>query len=169
MYDTLGSKVDTLSETNLMEELEKLAVVKTVAVMQAVNYPAMISEENPVKQPTAHSNPAHKGPAHSSPTHSSQTHTSTANSSSAHSNISDIIEVERDGNSMQADMFKAERDGPTKRKEPITKKAVERTTLAMQAARSPWPSLMMRGKTILMRIAMMRGRSLLPRLHQHTL
>ena len=26
MYDTLGSKVDTLSETDLLEELEKLAV-----------------------------------------------------------------------------------------------------------------------------------------------
>jgi hypothetical protein len=43
MYDALGSKVDTLSETELMEESEKLAVVKTVAVVQAVNYPAMIS------------------------------------------------------------------------------------------------------------------------------
>jgi hypothetical protein len=33
MYDTLGSKVDTLSETYLMEELERLTVVKTVAVV----------------------------------------------------------------------------------------------------------------------------------------
>jgi hypothetical protein len=76
MYDALGSKVDTLSETNLMKKLEKLAVVKTVAVMQAVDYPAMISEENPVQQPTAHSSPAHRSPAHSSPTHRSQAHSS---------------------------------------------------------------------------------------------
>ena len=38
-----------------------------------------------------------------------------------------IIEVDRDGDSKQADMFKVERDGPTKGKEPITKKAVKRT------------------------------------------
>ena len=51
-WDALGSKVDTLSETDLMEELEKLAVVKTVAVVQAVDYPAMIPEEKPVQQTT---------------------------------------------------------------------------------------------------------------------
>ena len=82
MYNALGSKVDTLSETDLMEELEKLAVVKIVAVVQAVNYTAMISEENPVKQPTAHSIPAHGSPAHSSPTHRSQ---ATATFSTYHS------------------------------------------------------------------------------------
>ena len=55
-----------------------------------------------------------------------------------------IIEVERDGDSKQADMFKVERDGPTKKdnimvggKEPVTKKAVKRTTLAVQAAEEP--------------------------------
>jgi hypothetical protein len=112
-------------------------VVKTVAVVQAVNYPAMISEENPVKQPKVHSNPAHSSLTHCSHAHSCPAHKSTANSSSAHSNLSDIIEVERDGDSKQADMFKVERDGPTKGKEPITKKAVERTTLAMQAAEKP--------------------------------
>jgi hypothetical protein len=68
MYDALGSKLDTLSESDLMEELEKLAVVKIVAVVQAVNYPAMIFEENPAKQPTAHRNTAHSSHhAHSQP------------------------------------------------------------------------------------------------------
>jgi hypothetical protein len=159
MYDALGSKVDTLSETGLMEELEKLAVVKIVAVVQAVNYPAMISEENPIKQPTGHSSPAHRSPAHSSPTHRSQAHSSpahksTVNSSSVHSNLfyipqwmrptgfqspnTNIIEVERDRDSKQADMFKVEKDGPTKKDNiVVTKKAVKRITLAMQAAEEP--------------------------------
>jgi hypothetical protein len=39
MYDTLGGKVDSLSETDLLEELEKLATVKTVTVVQAVDSP----------------------------------------------------------------------------------------------------------------------------------
>jgi hypothetical protein len=65
MYNTLGGKVDSLSETDLLEELEKLALVKTVTVVQAVDYPAMITKENPVQQPTAHSSPtrAHDQPA----------------------------------------------------------------------------------------------------------
>jgi hypothetical protein len=49
IYDTLGGKVDSLSETNLLEELEELAVAKTVSVVQAVDYPAMITMENPVQ------------------------------------------------------------------------------------------------------------------------
>jgi hypothetical protein len=50
MYDTLGGKVDSLSETVLLEELEKLA---------------MITMENPVQQTTAHSSPTrtHHQPA----------------------------------------------------------------------------------------------------------
>jgi hypothetical protein len=65
MYDTLGGKVDSLSETDLLEELEELAVVKTVTLVQAVGYPAMITEENPVQQPKAHSSPTrtHDQPA----------------------------------------------------------------------------------------------------------
>ena len=59
MYDTLSGKVDSLSETDLLEELEKLATVKTVTVVQAVDYPAKITMENPVQQPTAHSSPTH--------------------------------------------------------------------------------------------------------------
>jgi hypothetical protein len=46
MYDALGSKIDTLSETEMMEELENLAVEEIVA---------MISEERQVKQPPVHS------------------------------------------------------------------------------------------------------------------
>jgi hypothetical protein len=37
MYDALGSKVDTLSETNLMGELEKLSVEEIVAVKKNEN------------------------------------------------------------------------------------------------------------------------------------
>jgi hypothetical protein len=35
MYRALGSKLDTLSEFDLMEELERLALVKSVADVQA--------------------------------------------------------------------------------------------------------------------------------------
>ena len=59
MYDTLGGKVDSLSETDLLDELEKLATVKTGNEVQAVDYPAMFTMENPVQQPAAHSSPTH--------------------------------------------------------------------------------------------------------------
>jgi hypothetical protein len=59
MYDTLGGKIDSLSETDLLDELEKLATVKTGTEVQAVDYPAMITTMNPVQQPTAHSSPTH--------------------------------------------------------------------------------------------------------------
>jgi hypothetical protein len=36
MYDALGRKIDTLSETDMMEELEKLAVEEIVAVVKNV-------------------------------------------------------------------------------------------------------------------------------------
>jgi hypothetical protein len=49
MYDTLGGKVDSLSEADLLDELEKLATVKTGTEVQAEDYPAM---KNPVQQPT---------------------------------------------------------------------------------------------------------------------
>jgi hypothetical protein len=50
---------DSLSETDLLEELEKLATVKTATMIQAVHYPDMITVGNPVQQPTAHSSPTH--------------------------------------------------------------------------------------------------------------
>jgi hypothetical protein len=53
MYDALGSKVDTLSETDLMVELENLAVVKIVAVVQAVNYPTMAAQRTKLAMQTA--------------------------------------------------------------------------------------------------------------------
>jgi hypothetical protein len=59
MYDALGAKVDSLSEPDLLVELEKLATVKTGTEVQAMDYPAMITMKNPVQQPTAHSSPAH--------------------------------------------------------------------------------------------------------------
>ena len=43
MYNTLGGKVDSLSETDLLDELEKLATVKTGTEVQAVDYPARIT------------------------------------------------------------------------------------------------------------------------------
>jgi hypothetical protein len=59
MYDTLGAKVDSLSEADLLDELEKLATVKTGTKVQAGDYPAMITMKNPVQQPThTHDQPA---------------------------------------------------------------------------------------------------------------
>jgi hypothetical protein len=52
MYDTLGGKVDSLSEADLLGELEKIATVKTGTEVQAEDYPAMITMKNPVQQPT---------------------------------------------------------------------------------------------------------------------
>jgi hypothetical protein len=52
MYDALGSKVDTLSQTDLLDKLEKLAVVQVIAVVNDVNYSTLInksSEEKPSK------------------------------------------------------------------------------------------------------------------------
>jgi hypothetical protein len=112
--------------------------VKIVAVIQAVNYPAMISKKNPVKQPTAHRSPAHRSTASSSSVHSNTSHIPqwmrTTGFQSPHT---DIIEVERDGDGKQVDMFKVERDGLTKGNEPTTKKAAKRTALAMQTAEEP--------------------------------
>ena len=42
MYRALGSKLDTLSEFDLMEELERLAVVKSVADVQAMTSPTRV-------------------------------------------------------------------------------------------------------------------------------
>jgi hypothetical protein len=55
MYDALGSKVDTLSQTDLLEELEKLAVVGVVAVVMDVNYSTLLksSAEEPLKPVTS--------------------------------------------------------------------------------------------------------------------
>jgi hypothetical protein len=91
MYDALGSKINTISETDMMEELgklaveEELAVEEIIAVVRNMNNSTMISEEKPVKQPTAHSSPAHRSPAHSSTAHNSPAHRSPSHSSPAHS------------------------------------------------------------------------------------
>jgi hypothetical protein len=68
MYNALGIKIGTLSETEMMEELENLAVEEIVA---------MTSVERPVKQQPAHSGTAHSHTAHRSPAHSSQIKTTT--------------------------------------------------------------------------------------------
>ena len=41
MYDTLGAKVDSLSEADLLNELEKLAAVKTGTEVQAEDHHTM--------------------------------------------------------------------------------------------------------------------------------
>jgi hypothetical protein len=40
-YDTLGAKVDLLSEADLMDELEKIATMKTSAEVQAEDHYTM--------------------------------------------------------------------------------------------------------------------------------
>ena len=81
MYIALSSERDTLSESDLMEELERLAVVKSIADVQDVNYPAMVYVENPAKKPTTLRTPAHCSPTHRTPAHSSPIHRSPAHSS----------------------------------------------------------------------------------------
>jgi hypothetical protein len=90
----------TISETNWLEELEKLTVEKIIA--KYVNYSTMASVETPVKQSTAHQSPAHskskkiavKQPtAHSSTAHSSPAHSSPAKQPPAEFTILTIAQV----------------------------------------------------------------------------
>jgi hypothetical protein len=53
MYDTLGVKVDSLSEADLLDELGKIATVKTGTEVQAEDHRAM---ENPVESTLAMKN-----------------------------------------------------------------------------------------------------------------
>ena len=53
MYDTLGAKVDSLSEADLLDELGKIATVKTGTKVQAEDHRAM---ENPVESTLAMKN-----------------------------------------------------------------------------------------------------------------
>jgi hypothetical protein len=69
MYDALGTKINTSAETDMMEELGKLAVNEQFTVEEitaVVENMYMISKEIPVKQPTAHRSQAHSSQAHSS-------------------------------------------------------------------------------------------------------
>ena len=73
MYDVLGSNTITMSETDMLDVVEKLAVER---IIEYVDYPTNVSKKNPVKLPPAqrstdHSSPAHSSLAHSSPAHSS--------------------------------------------------------------------------------------------------
>ena len=76
MYNSLGSKLDTLSGPDLMEELGKLAVVQRLAEEQdveavvCVNNPAMVYMENTAK-PKSHRSPAQGSLTQRSPAHSS--------------------------------------------------------------------------------------------------
>jgi hypothetical protein len=60
MYDAFGSKIYTIPDNIMLEELEKFAVKE---IIKYVNYSTKVSEENPVKQQPAHSSPAHSSPA----------------------------------------------------------------------------------------------------------
>jgi hypothetical protein len=84
MYNALGSKINDISETDMMEELGELAGEETLAVEEIIAV-VKISKEKPVKQPTAHSSPAHRSTAHSSTAYNSPAHRSPAHSSPAHS------------------------------------------------------------------------------------
>jgi hypothetical protein len=96
MYDVFGSKIYTISDTVMLEELEKVAVKEIIA--KSVNYSTKFSEENPVKQQPSSQQPGRSSPAHSKSkkiavkqpvnkptTHSSPAHSSLAHSSPAHS------------------------------------------------------------------------------------
>ena len=61
MYDVFGSKIHTISDTEMLEELQKFAVKEIIA--KPVNYSTKISEKNPVKLPPAHRSTAHSSPA----------------------------------------------------------------------------------------------------------
>ena len=52
MYDTLGAKVDFLSEADLMNELEKLALVKTGTEVMAEEHHPILIMKNPIQQST---------------------------------------------------------------------------------------------------------------------
>jgi hypothetical protein len=53
MYNTLGAKVDSLSEADLLDELGKIATVKTGTKVQAENHRAI---DNPVESTLAMEN-----------------------------------------------------------------------------------------------------------------
>ena len=63
MYDVLGSNTITMSETDMLDVVEKLAVEK---IIEYVNYPTRVSKENPVQLAPAQRSPAHSSPALSS-------------------------------------------------------------------------------------------------------
>jgi hypothetical protein len=62
MYDTLGGKVDSLSETDLLAELEKLAVVQAVDYRCHDHQGEPCPAANSSRQPNTHSRPA--SPSH---------------------------------------------------------------------------------------------------------
>ena len=68
------------------------------------------------------------------------------------------------------DISKVERYSLTKGTEPTTNRRQSRELHQLcRLPRSPWPSMMMTGMTVLMRIPVIRRRGLLPRLRQHIL
>ena len=75
MYNSLGSKLDSLSEPDLFKELEKLAVMKHIAEpkdmedVACVNNQAVVYMENTTK-PTSPGSPPHFSLPQKDPIHS---------------------------------------------------------------------------------------------------
>ena len=63
MYEIFGSKIYTIPDTILLEELEEVAVKEIIA--KSVNCSTKFSEKNPVKLPPVNRSPAHSSQAHS--------------------------------------------------------------------------------------------------------
>ena len=60
LYDVLGSNTSTISETTMLDVLEKLAVEK---IIEYVDNSTKVSKENPVKPPQVHSSPVYSSAA----------------------------------------------------------------------------------------------------------
>jgi hypothetical protein len=60
MYDVLGSNTNTMSETDMLDVVEKLAVKK---IIMYVDYPTKVCKDNPVKLPPAPRSQAQEDPA----------------------------------------------------------------------------------------------------------
>jgi hypothetical protein len=80
MYNSLGSKLDSLSEPDLFKELEKLAVMKHIAepqdmeVVDCVNKQAVVYMEN-TNKPTSPGSPPHFSLTQKDPIHSDNVQT----------------------------------------------------------------------------------------------
>ena len=119
MYNSLGSKLDTLSETDLMEELEKLAVMKSIAEQQDVNNPAIAYMENTAK-PTSHKYPAQCSLTHRSPVHNSpKVHSQSFNEEKANDKVLAIQAQEDLVAEDQAEQDEARRVHPSKQEEDL--------------------------------------------------
>jgi hypothetical protein len=77
MYNSLGGKLDTLSEPDLIKELEKLAVVKCIAEQQNVEAVDYVNNTDVVYMKNTAKPTSLKSPVHSSLTQRSPNHSGT--------------------------------------------------------------------------------------------